>query len=685
MKSSSISLFPLLLAFLLPLCTPWCYQNYIPLPSEVAKIDFSPDNAYMAIISINSPSLLLVYDMANYNLLLNYTAGSNVISAKFSNDGIYLAVGISTGSGSGYVSLLSGRPPFSSTPSATFTTGGNITDIDFNNANTKLLVCYSSITRYDIYTNYSGTVVANTNFTVADKIIRCKFTANDDIALIDVNKYFRIYKATTNGLASNVQTNVNFKQLDIKNSTTTPIKFVVVGNDSKVFYNVDSPVTTVLSANIWGTSGFSSTFSVVCYSGDLGVYAAAASGSDARVLLISDSNNAIQMTFNDAITPNNNALISCQFTRDGSYLFVGSQLSSGIAYLYIYKKNCYECALGSYLTTGTTCLPCNTGAGMAACVSCTNATSCTGCITGYYINQTTRMCVKCDYLRPGCSICNSSTVCIECNFYYFLNSSNLCQTCSTGHTGCATCTNATICLTCAPEYYLLSGVCTRCNVSKANCIRCASSTNCTQCQVGFFSNSGSCTACDGTCISCYASATNCSTCTRGYYLVGNTCTACSSYCMECDATGACLDCQAGTFLATGTCTLCTLPCDTCSSASGCLNCATGYYLNSNSCLACSSNCVTCVTSTNCTSCSLTFYLSASNTCLSCTAFPGCATCNLTQCYSCIVGYYLTASNTCLSCVTGGCLVCSSSSACQACAIGYYLTGTNNCAACTASC
>lgn len=342
MKTPSISLLSLLLALLIPLSTPWCYKNYMPLPSEVAKIDFSPDNAYMALVSINAPNWLLVYDLANYDLLLNYSvSGSTITSAKFTNDGIYLGVGLNTGP-TGLVYLLSGRPPFSSTVNASFVLPGNIADIDFNTGNSKLLVCYSNHARYDIYGNYTGTLNVNNNITLPSNIIRCKFSANDDIAFIDTNKYLKIYKST-NSISSNVQVNgPGFKQLDVKNSTTTPIKFVGVGNDTKIFYNFDSPVTTVLTVSTSSTSNLANgQFSVVCYSGDLNYYASAAGGSDGRVYLISDSTNSVNLTFNDAINPNNYGLISCAFTRDGSYLFVGSQVNAGTGYLYIYKQNCY--------------------------------------------------------------------------------------------------------------------------------------------------------------------------------------------------------------------------------------------------------------------------------------------------------------------------------------------------------
>ncbi len=280
------------MALLLPLCTSWCYKNYMVTQSEVTKMDISPDNAYMAITSV-AQNNVLVYDLANYNLLLNYTVGgSNIASAKFTNDGIYLGVGLSTGASSGFINLLSGRPPFSSTPILSFTAAGKIADIDFNAANTKLLVCYSNIARYDIYTSYAATLSANTNITVPNNIIRCKFSLNDDIGFIDTNKYLKIYKASTNTISSNVVAgSSNFKQLDIKNSSTTPIKFVAVGNDTKTYYNTDNPVTTILTSSTSGTSSLSDgQMAAVCYSGDLTEYASVGDGNDGRVFLFYDNN-----------------------------------------------------------------------------------------------------------------------------------------------------------------------------------------------------------------------------------------------------------------------------------------------------------------------------------------------------------------------------------------------------------
>jgi hypothetical protein len=320
MKAPSISLLSLFLALLLPLCTSWCYKNYIVTQGEVTKMDISPDNAYMAVTSV-AQNHVLVYDLSSYNVLLNYSvASSNVVAAKFSNDGIYLGVGLTTGGSSGFINLLSGRPPFSSAINKTLTAGGKIVDIDFNSANTKLLVCYSNIGRYDIYTSYTATLSA-ANISVPNPIIRCKFSPNDDIGFVDNNRYLKIYKASTNAVSSNVVVGSNsFKQLDIKNlTTTTPttIKFVAVGNDTKTYYATDSPTTTMATASFSGASSLSNgQMAAVCYSGDLSEYASVGDGSDGRVFLIYD-NDTIQRTFNDAISASNYPLASCQFTRDG--------------------------------------------------------------------------------------------------------------------------------------------------------------------------------------------------------------------------------------------------------------------------------------------------------------------------------------------------------------------------------
>jgi hypothetical protein len=286
------------------------------IPGEAAKVDINPDNAYIAVTSIAQNSVL-IYDLANYNLVLNYTPSSGTVaSAKFTHDGLYLGVGLNNG----VINLINGRPSFSSNPIFSFTSGGNVADIDFNSASSKLLVCYSNIARYDIYNNYTGTLIA-VNTSSINNIIRCKFSANDDIGFIDNNKNIKIFRAATNVVSTSITSNANLKQFDFKPTNATPIKFIATGNDTKSYYAIDNNPGSMTSNSFSLTSnsaGLSNgVMNPACYSGDAQYYAVGGGGSDGRVFLFYD-NNTISSVFNDAISANNYPLASCEFTRDGS-------------------------------------------------------------------------------------------------------------------------------------------------------------------------------------------------------------------------------------------------------------------------------------------------------------------------------------------------------------------------------
>lgn len=304
----SISLLTLLLflALLVP-STPWCYKSFFAIQGEAPIMDISPDNAYMAITAI-SQNAILVYDLANYNLLLNYTPpSSTVASAKFTNDGIYLGIALNNGN----INLISGRPTFNSSVLIPFTTGLAIADIDFNTNNNKMLVCYSNTARYDIYHNYTGVGTQSTvQKNVGNNILRCMFSANDDIGLIDNNKMIKIY-TSSNTISTSITSNANFKNFDIKPTTATPIKFIASGNDTKGYYATDTNPGSMTANSFSGSSVLSGgVMTPACYSGDALYYAFGGSNSDGRVFVFYD-NDTLGYVFNDAFSVSNYPFASC--------------------------------------------------------------------------------------------------------------------------------------------------------------------------------------------------------------------------------------------------------------------------------------------------------------------------------------------------------------------------------------
>lgn len=345
MKNHSLSLLYLLIVLAtIPFTTSWCYKNFLTIPGEVTKMDVSVDNAYLAITSAatnTGTNSVFVYDLLNYKLQFTYTA-VGVTCARFSGDGAYLGVSHNNGT----IFLFNGKPGFSSTPIRTYVTAGAIVDIDFNTNNTKLLVCYST-NRYDVYLDYFGNLTS-TNVTLVNGVVRCRFSANDDIGLIDTNRFVRVYRAGTNTNATNIQAGgtVSFRQIDFKPSTATPVKFIVTGIDVKSYYATDSSPAS-LTANVFTLSGGAGTsggvMNAACYSGDSSFYAVVGNNVDARVFLFYD-NDTLATVFNDVTSTlaSTNPTLSCVFTHDGNNLYVGSRdNSNNIAFLHLYRKNCF--------------------------------------------------------------------------------------------------------------------------------------------------------------------------------------------------------------------------------------------------------------------------------------------------------------------------------------------------------
>jgi WD40 repeat protein len=207
----SISLF---LALLLG-ANSWCTKHYFTVPANPNIMEISPDNSYMAITSTAS-NKVYVYDLYNFNRLLEYTPSSGtVVTAKFSTDGNYLAIALNNKN----IIFLSGGLTFNHTIKTTLSTSQFINDIDFSpNGNNRLLVCYTN-NAYDIYSNYLNST-SNTyrSFTpAAPQIKKCKFTKNDSVALIDSAGALKI--AGSGGTLTTTCTGTIYSILDVRLTT----------------------------------------------------------------------------------------------------------------------------------------------------------------------------------------------------------------------------------------------------------------------------------------------------------------------------------------------------------------------------------------------------------------------------------------------------------------------------------
>lgn len=260
----------------------------------------------MAIINPTA-NKILVYDLYNYNRLMDYTpSAGTIVTAKFSYDGNYLAVALNNKS----IVFLSGGPTFNQSIKYVINTAQLISDIDFSSSSngSKLLVCYTGVSSYDVFTNYLN-ATSNINTATTAQIKKCKFTKNDSVAYIDNGNALKII-----GAGGTVTTNFAGSAYSIFDVRMTPgtIKFIAGGANANSYYGTD-PTTTMAANSYSPVTAPSSNSGVACYAGDGQYYTFANTGTDKKVYIFADATNALYDVFGN---PNAN-ILSCEFTHNG--------------------------------------------------------------------------------------------------------------------------------------------------------------------------------------------------------------------------------------------------------------------------------------------------------------------------------------------------------------------------------
>ena len=393
------------------------------------------------------------------------------------------------------------------------------------------------------------------------------------------------------------------------------------------------------------------------------------------------------------------------------------------------RIGCLECADTYWINNENSpqdsvnylCTFCSTGCQAGQCLAALTGglVGCQQAQTGYYIDSTLKLALKCNELATTCTSAVIHTACVD---NYAIDPSNQCRFCSQG---CAYgyCTNTNGCYhvsndPCLPGYFSVtkvytyfnnSGVqttfnwneCTRCipNCEKCqNTSKCYDSIDTTPCFVGFrkIPLIDSCTKCPNNCDVCEMDASTpprpiCSNsgCSPGFFKnsVSKFCEVCEASCKTCTDATTCSTCFEGYYENSNNCSACTSPCSTCNtSATNCTGCIYGYFLSGASCIDCTvgngASCKRCSGASTCTQCAVTTVLN-STACQSCIA--NCKYCTTGgTCTECTDNWHLdTTNNICRQC-GNNCLSCTNN-ICVICIEGYYLNGSNVCTACLTDC
>lgn len=104
------------------------------------------------------------------------------------------------------------------------------------------------------------------------------------------------------------------------------------------------------------------------------------------------------------------------------------------------------------------------------CTTCITQSACSDCVNASYVDN--GACVSCNTPLPGCTHCENSTICLQCNtpVYYFDVTNANCMDCFTYLAHCQNCSDTTACIQCYPGYGLNNITsCLACGMMITNC------------------------------------------------------------------------------------------------------------------------------------------------------------------------------------------------------------------------
>jgi len=171
---------------------------------------------------------------------------------------------------------------------------------------------------------------------------------------------------------------------------------------------------------------------------------------------------------------------------------------------YLLSSVCYACpATCTSCSSATKCTVCKTGfslvSGACVCQGTLSSTTCTACAAGTFYDPVKNACVRCDSKTPHCTACSNKTgVCSTCASTYTLSTTKACG-CATGLVDIGTvCKAVAVCP--AGTYNNGSDVCLAC---VSGCVACTAVTgSCTSCQANYTPSTTNKTICDPPSVNC---------------------------------------------------------------------------------------------------------------------------------------------------------------------------------------
>lgn len=222
-------LLPLLLIFIhFPLCSSWCHYGRLTHTNDVYEASYSPDSSKVVVASKDNNHY--IYNPVSFQVEYPYVGSTKSLSAKFSRDGLYIAIGLQNNS----IVILSNSYAFvAAVPSAI----GAIEELHFNKDSTLMLACGSVGSRgYEIFDVATWTVVYS-DYTYGNTAMCCRFADNGNYAVGSQDGFVRYYSSAHSLIWSNQRnTNSPIEALDFSpNSSYLLVSWSGAGKKVGIF------------------------------------------------------------------------------------------------------------------------------------------------------------------------------------------------------------------------------------------------------------------------------------------------------------------------------------------------------------------------------------------------------------------------------------------------------------------
>ena len=196
----------------------WCKDTTFKTNKPINYMVVSPSGRYLAVA--HNDNVVRFYQGLNYILLGSYNVGYSINTMRFSNNGLYLAIGGS----SSLVTILNAYEPFTlNRTMGAFNgiTATSVVGVDFSSDSTKFIACGSAtgggkMSMYTVDPLLAWSPSANSPVSMvpaSNAAIDCRFSPFDGKIAIIISNKITIYDPTLTTASSTLTSSTNFNRV----------------------------------------------------------------------------------------------------------------------------------------------------------------------------------------------------------------------------------------------------------------------------------------------------------------------------------------------------------------------------------------------------------------------------------------------------------------------------------------